>query len=515
MRKRTSGIRDDDSDNDESDPEESAIQAVHPSDKKDLFFSKPKHDDDASSGSIHKLVSQFKDGQVWWAQYLTIVITATLTYSYNNAGNDRQNVQIAIMTVITLVGASPFCSTHLITASIGAFVGGQNIIGSTGEQAFQDNTELVPVNYLWLLLLSLVVGSCFRFFICRYRILDGFAGRLGTTTFLGMNLTMLIVYGPVGVVDWDRYILGLTHFIHLAEEDSTLDTQLADAWTWTEEAELAIGYILAVVGLGVVAGGTRVLHHEYVQQWHSNTENASTSSSSLPPTPLNNVLIPELWALLGMLVVNATEFKHASGLYNGFAVGSYVAMASLQRIPSILQFATVSLVAAAWGLALTPFFVGFAGKSGFTSMLGHVTHNAMKLILGRLLAAFRRQEQKERQERLERQESLEQEQPLAQDSFSTTNAPAPPQVHSLVGAGKYVKPKESLYTKQQRRQEQRLRHSEKQKENPLQSQQEAASPILHHRAWSALPTTTNGMWQHPLIEPNDNTVDHPEAHNVV
>jgi hypothetical protein len=42
------------------------------------------------------------------------------------------------------------------------------------------------------------------------------------------------------------------------------------------------------------------------------------------------------------------------------------------------KFATVSLVAALWGLILMPFFVGFAGKSGFTSMLGHVPHTALE-----------------------------------------------------------------------------------------------------------------------------------------
>ena len=43
-------------------------------------------------------------------------------------------------------------------------------------------------------------------------------------------------------------------------------------------------------------------------------------------------------------------------------VGAYVGMASLGKISSIKQFAFVSLLAAGWGLALTPFFVGFAGS---------------------------------------------------------------------------------------------------------------------------------------------------------
>lgn len=46
----------------------------------------------------------------------------------------------------------------------------------------------------------------------------------------------------------------------------------------------------------------------------------------------------------------------------GFAVGAYVAMASLQKIPNIEKFTLVSCTAAIWGLALTPFFVGFPGS---------------------------------------------------------------------------------------------------------------------------------------------------------
>ena len=55
-------------------------------------------------------------------------------------------------------------------------------------------------------------------------------------------------------------------------------------------------------------------------------------------------------------------FAEYAGAFTGFAVGSYVAMASLQKISSILKFAFVSLLAAGWGLTLTPFFVGFAGS---------------------------------------------------------------------------------------------------------------------------------------------------------
>mmetsp|Transcript_13223 Transcript_13223/g.24026 ORF Transcript_13223/g.24026 Transcript_13223/m.24026 type:complete len:363 (+) Transcript_13223:112-1200(+) len=342
MRKRnnTSLGASNSSDN-ESEAEESII-AAHPQDT--FAFQSTNLSDEVSPtltldcGNCDSVLEQLQQGKAWWVQCLTIYFAASLTYSYNNVGNST-NVQIAIMTVVTLVGATPFASTHLISTAIGAFVGGQNIIAATG--LIEDNNVIFASNYLWLLLLSSVVGFVWCFVInSRLKILDGYSGRLGTTTFIGMNLVMVTTYGPAGVVDWDRYYYGFVHMIHIGEEDASFS--LASAWKWTEEAELAVGYVFSVLWLGVVAGGTRILHNNYVQQ----SIKAGFSSNEQPPAPLNNVLVPVIWALLSMLMINATQYKHAPGLYNGFAVGSYVAMSSLQKIPSISKFASVSFLAA-------------------------------------------------------------------------------------------------------------------------------------------------------------------------
>mmetsp|Transcript_11886 Transcript_11886/g.20646 ORF Transcript_11886/g.20646 Transcript_11886/m.20646 type:complete len:186 (+) Transcript_11886:601-1158(+) len=178
-----------------------------------------------------------------------------------------------------------------------------------------------------------------------------------------MNLVMVTIYGPASIVDWDRYYYGFVHIIHFGEEDSSLD--LASAWKWTEEAEVAIGYVLSVLWLGVVGGGTRILHNKYVQkqleqQQERNTEDDEDTFEEEPSSarkqqqkqrpvvlqPLNNVLVPVVWSLFFMLIINATQYNHAPGLYNGFAVGAYVAMASLQKIPTVSKFVYVSLLAA-------------------------------------------------------------------------------------------------------------------------------------------------------------------------
>ena len=335
MRKRKSS--------DSSNSDEESVQVAEPPegiDEDDALFSK---------SHVNCMRTFFLDqlGQGKASQCLTIFVAAFLTYSYNNVGS-KVNVQVSTMTVITIFGASPFCRSHLVPAAIGAFAGGQNIIAATTDN---ENT-IYASNYLWLLLLSVVVGLVWCFVITPFKILDGSGGRLGTTAFIGMNITMLLFFGPLGVVQWERYIFGLYQVVFIAEEDTRLD--ITNAWEWADEAELAIGYFISVVWLGVSGGAIRIAHN--------NTH---------PPEALNNVLVPSLIALISMLLINSAGYKHAYGLYNGFAVGSYVAMASLQKIPTVKKFTLVSCTAAIWGLVLTPFFVGFPGSKCAKSIVMH------------------------------------------------------------------------------------------------------------------------------------------------
>lgn len=298
------------------------------------------------------MMHHLKEGKQLWVQILTIYTTAILTYGYNNSQLEgiHTNVQFAIMTVITLVGASPLMSTHLIPATIGVFTGGHNIIGSVGL-LMEDEIEVTWRNYAWLLLLASVVAFVWQF-LAKYKLFDGYSGRLGTATFIGMNLAMLI-FAPSGLVSWDRYYYGLVQVLNSAQDSIPLSR------AWIEEAELAAVYVIAVVFIGVVGGGTRVLHNSYIKRLE--TANDESCSKELPRA-LNNIVLPVLYALISMLLVIVSGYKHAPALFNGFAVGSYVAMASLQKIPSIRMFALVSLFAAGWGLALTPFCVGFPGS---------------------------------------------------------------------------------------------------------------------------------------------------------
>jgi hypothetical protein len=481
MRKRTAIS------NNESDEE--SIPTADPEENNNLVHK----NDDVDCTHATRFLQHMKEGKLWWTQCTTISIAAVLSYSYNNVGDHSTNVQIAIMTTITLFGASPLVSTHLGTAAIGAFVGGQNIIGSVG---LIDNTNIIEgTNFLWLLVFSNVVGVVWVFVMQKWRILDGYAGRLGTTTFIGMNIVMLTLYGPCGVVAWDRYWYGLVQVLHVGEEDSR-KLPLSSAWEWWEEAELAIGYVLAVLWLGVVGGGTRILHNNYLQNFERNKKEASKRQ---PPPPLNNILIPVLWALFSMLTMNATQYEHSPGIFNGFAVGSYVAMASLQKISTIGKFAVVSLISAVWGLTLTPFVVGFAGKSGFTAMLGHLAVDMIEKALGKLRTYWERQEQQKRQLEMQQREEEEQCRVLAtpmKDAVESSEEedeepPSPHRVHK-------PRTEQSILTKHQRRQKKKLKHMQQQN-NPHHTEPSFEDPPkLHHRAWSALPKEADGTWQHSL-----------------
>ena len=457
MRKRKSS--------DSSNSDEESAQAVEPLDG----FGDGEDLSSKDSTRIRTLFLHLLQGKAWWTQCITIFVAAFLTYSFNNVGS-KINVHVAIMTVITIVGASPFRNSHLVLASIGAFVGGQNVIASTN-----DNENIInSTNYLWLLLLSVVVGLVWCFVIVPYKILDGYAGRLGTTTFIGFNVTMMLFFGPLHVVQWKRYIFGVYQVVLMAEEDTTLD--VANVWEWADEAELAIGYCISVLWLGVAGGAIRI--------FHNNTN---------PSEALNNVLIPCLLALLSMLVVNSTAYNHAYGLYNGFAVGAYVAMASLQKIHSIMKLALISFTAALWGLLLTPFFVGFAGKSGFTAMLGHKTFEIIELFIKKYKHRLRQEEMEVQLSNISPEESHQQQQSLQ----STISVSHDESSSLLMHHPHSHKPQRenSVLLKHQRRQKSRLRHYQDQ----TQESGSTSSKTLQHRGWSATTQTSAADgWQHTL-----------------
>ena len=282
-----------------------------------------------------------------WTEILAMHASAAFAYSHHNVG--LADVQVAIMTVIPLAGcvaphlaASPSHQRRIVIASsMGAFVGGQSVIGSSrgGDDHDHDDGDYHAVragNYPWLLLLSATTGCVWRFVIDgpNVALLSGYAGRMGFATFVGMNAVMVTAYGPAGVVDWDRYYGGFVAvepddaggIRHVGEAEdapsshtppssshssSSTSSRWRASWDWAEDEEAgyqAASYVLGAVWLGVVAGGTRVLHERRrLSRIDGDGDAASSSSpsSSHPPPPkpppLDNVVVPAVFALSSML----------------------------------------------------------------------------------------------------------------------------------------------------------------------------------------------------------------------
>lgn len=138
-------------------------------------------------------------------------------------------------------------------------------------------------------------------------------------------------------------------------------------------------------------------------------------------------------------------------------------------------------------------------------MMGHVTHEILVNLLKRirLLWKLRQQEQEMQKQQLELKQQQQSFSPTSSESIvgeedpETTNTLGQHNEADVESPNEHwpridQKPKkEKFVTKYQRRQQQRLKHLQ-------QREEEEGSQILHHRAWVALPTDGDGVWQHSL-----------------
>lgn len=275
----------------------------------------PDGTDEPETGIMHYIRKTF-DEDHWGIQVIATVASCFLTYAIINRG-PKLNWQIAAMVMITLAGAT---FPQLITAvACGVFAG-------------QTFPETVP-SYPWLTLLAAATAVSYQV-AQRYKLLVGYCGRLGTTTFLAMNFTALVGLGPSGAMPWSQY------------------GSASALWNANPQLlEQALVSVIACIFSSSFSGYFRLV--------------------GLPKNP---VLVPCAFALLCMLVVSVTEYNFAIDVCNGLAVGAYVAMASTTRLPSTKAFAFVGVIAGLWIILLGPFFIGFGGRSGFTAFCGYLTY---------------------------------------------------------------------------------------------------------------------------------------------
>jgi len=221
----------------------------------------------------------------------------------------------AFVVVITAASSIPQLVAQI---AIGAYAGmvGQETIDSYG----------------WLTLLAVLVTAIFEM-ASRYKLLVGCSGRLGTLAFIACNITVILAAASRNV-PWNRY------------GDSNV--------LWGDVLNLERSILLVVCS---VAGTTAVGFYRLAAN-----------------ITLNAVIAATFIGFVPMLVVTATGFRHSSSMIAGFAIGAFGGMASFEKVPSTLAFAAVGLFSGLWALFLTPFFIGFGGKEGFSSLLGFATY---------------------------------------------------------------------------------------------------------------------------------------------
>jgi len=268
---------------------------------------------------IDRVRAAFHNGSHWLALSVTVTGSCLLTYSISNF-EPNLNADLAQALVITMVLAT----FPEVAASSGA-----------GAFAGMASATSVP-NYGWLCLLAFLVSAVWWLFH-RCKLLVGCGGRLGTCAFVAMNLTVALFAMPSGAVPWELY--GDTGRL------------------WAERLEVvpSLLEVVACAGIAAVGGAVRL-------------------KSKIP---LNPVQAPTVIALLCMLILEPTGFVYTEQVDAGLAVGSFVAMASDQYLPTVLDFGAAGFLAGLWTLFLDPFFLGFGGKKGFTSFCGFATYVAL------------------------------------------------------------------------------------------------------------------------------------------
>jgi len=260
----------------------------------------------------------------WAVLFVVVTSSCFMTYSLSNHSPFlRADLSQAIV-ITTILATFPEVAA---SSGAGAFAG---MVG----------LDVIP-NYGWLAVFALIVSVVWMIFY-NYKILVGCGGRLGTCAFISMNITT-IIFAMSGIVPWSLY------------------GNVNQLWSDRLEIVPSILTVVASTFLSVVGGAVRL-------------------KSTIP---LNPVAPPTTIALLCMLILEPTGFRYTDQIDNGFAVGSFVAMASYHYLPSVLDFAGAGFTAGLWILFLDPFFLNFGGKKGFTSFCGFATYVALSRILWR------------------------------------------------------------------------------------------------------------------------------------
>lgn len=247
-------------------------------------------------------------------QFLSILSSGYLTHA--TAFGSLSLGPLIAYSIVSTPGSLLF--PHLAAAwNVGVFCG-------------MSSPSIIP-NYFYLTLLLLLLSIIWLSFL-RYKILEGYGGRLGTTVFLATNLLLPALIIPTTSVNWAVYGAPTRTYPSSIAWQSALCTITASPFT-------------AVLTLALRLGGRNLS---------------------------NPVLAGNLSALLLTLPVVAiatSTFEFTDGLLEGVLIGSFVGMSGTDVIQNYIQFGAAGVLGAGWNLVFKPFFNGVV-ILGFEAMLG-------------------------------------------------------------------------------------------------------------------------------------------------
>eukprot|EP00439_Symbiodinium_sp_Y106_P051846 s434_g6.t3 len=198
---------------------------------------------------------------------------------------------------------------------------------------------LAPASY-WLALL-LLVGCIVWLLVSHFKIFVGFGGRVGFTAFCSCYLVQAMVLMPVGAVEYSAANLLADMLLDGAKVDSV--RVVYEQRVWQEDLISVFAPVFGAVTANFLRSGGASL------------ENPITGATA--------------GSLIAFLVLSVSGWSYASVAMNGFAVGSFVGMASFEYLPTTLSFALSGFLAGGFILLLEPYCEGWSGKQGLCASL--------------------------------------------------------------------------------------------------------------------------------------------------
>ncbi|CAK0788144.1 unnamed protein product [Prorocentrum cordatum] len=280
-----------------------------------------------------KLRAWMREGH-WTMQCIALWASAFLTHSYAYQG-PKVGGNLAQATVVCLCGLA--MPEYAAPCAVGAYTG---IV-----------SELLAPEMSWFAFLCLVTCIVWRL-VSHFKIFVGLGGRLGFTAFCSCHFVQIAVLMPLGVVENSDHNM-LVKIIFFGRQE-----------TWSYEY---CRWDVHLISLGFCVLGA--VNSRFLRQLGNALENPVVGATS--------------GSLLCFVIFSVSSWSSADVAMNGYAVGSFVGMASFEMFPSSLSFALGGLLAGGFIPLLEPLYTGWSGKQGFCALMGCSTFLVMRRLLSK------------------------------------------------------------------------------------------------------------------------------------